>query len=256
MLPVWRGWLKPNGCRPLVVCWPISPGNTAGSRTGSRESCPRPPDKPTGRSAQIDPDRYRRGRDDRGVAAIVVRDIETALDRFHRDLAMRQCRLDRRDIDPIRLLHPDRHLDLHCPGIDPKGANEPQRAVVDRILDRADRGFGVVAAMQVVAGAEFGDDALQCHRRAPGASAGMSSRTTAAALATTVLPVPASFAISRPPSMTRTVPLPCGNTASTASASTRSGRGTPIVTSTCIASTGRPSAPATDNELCHSASRS
>ena len=53
-----------------------------------------------------------------------------------------------------------------------------------------------------------------------------------------------------------TVPVPCGSTASTAALSTSSGRGTPIVTSTRIASTGCPSAFATLSELCHSASRS
>src|SRR5580704_1294017 len=252
MLPGWRGWLKPNACRPLVVCWPISPGNTIGSRTGSSERSPQPPDQPDRRSAQIDPDRHRRGGDDRGVAAVIVGDIKTALDRLHGDLAMRQRRFYHRDIDPVRLLHPNRHFDLHRPGIDAEGANEAQRAVVDRIRDRADRRLGVIAAMQIVAGAEFGDDALHCHLCA----SGMSRRTTAAALATTVLPVPASLAISRPPSTTRTVPLPCGNTARTASVSTRSGRGTPIVTSTCIASTGRPTASATLSELCHKASRS
>src|ERR1700738_3968310 len=110
MPPGWRGWLKPNACRPLVVCWPISPGNTAGSRTASSERFPRPPDQLTGRSAQIDPDRHRGGGDDRGVAAVVVGDIETALDGSHGDLAMRQRGFDRRDIDPVRLLHPDRHL--------------------------------------------------------------------------------------------------------------------------------------------------
>jgi len=58
-----------------------------------------------------------------------------------------------------------------------------------------------------------------------------------------------------PPSTTRTVPPPCGSTARTASVSTRSGCGTPMMTSTCIASTESPSAGATLGELCQSASR-
>src|SRR5439155_12838971 len=127
------------------------------------------------------------------------------------------------------------------------GADKRERAVVDRVLDRAQRRLCIIAAMEVVAAAVFGDDALQGH--------GRSSLTTAAALATTVVLVPESLAISSPPSTTFTVPLPCGSTASTAALSTRSGRGTPIVTSTCIASTGCPSAFATDSELCQSASR-
>src|SRR6266404_2740383 len=111
---------------------------------------------------------------------------------------------------------------------------------MDRVLHRAHRRLGVVPAVQIVAGAEFGDDPLQGHGRSPVMSTGTSSRTIAAALATTVV-LPLSLLISRPPTTTLTVPVPCGNTAST---------------STCIASTGWPSALATLSELCHSASRS
>jgi len=67
--------------------------------------------------------------------------------------------------------------------------------------------------------------------------------------------IPASFTISSPPSTTFTVPVPCGSTASTCAASTRSGFGTPINTSTTIESVGLPSASATLSELCQSASR-
>src|SRR3954452_15083213 len=116
---------------------------------------------------------------------------------------------------------------------------------MDRVLYGAQRGFCVIAAVQIVAGAEFGDDSLQRHGR----TSGRSSRTTAAALATTVALVPSSLAISRPPSTIATVPVPCGSTASTASLSTRSGRGTPIVTPTRIASVSWPSALATLSEL-------
>src|SRR6516165_4531867 len=123
---------------------------------------------------------------------------------------------------------------------------------MDGILDRAHRGLGVVAAMQIVAAAHLEDDALSLHDCHP---YGTSSRTTAAALAITVELVPASFGISSPPSTTRTAPVPCGSTARTACLSTRSGRGTPIVTSTCMASTGRPTASATLSPLCQSASR-
>src|SRR5437762_9952124 len=166
--------------------------------------------------------------------------------------AMRECGFDCREIDARGLLHPDRHLHLHRLRIHAKAADQGQRAVMDRVLHRAHRRLGVVAAMQIVAGAEFGDDALQGHGR----RSATSSRTTAAALATTVLFVPSSLLLSRPPSTTFTVPVPCGSTANTCSLSTRSGRGTPIVTSTCIASVGWPSALATLRELCHSASRS
>ena len=77
----------------------------------------------------------------------------------------------------------------------------------------------------------------------------------AAAWAITVLSVPASLAISRPPSTTFTVPVPCGSTASTSFLSTSSGFGTPISTSTCMSSLDLPTAVATVSELCHSASR-
>src|SRR5438477_7882493 len=217
---------------------------------------PSPALRERGLIAEVDPDGDGGGRDDRGVASIIIGNIEPALDGVDLDLAMRQGRLDRREIDARGLLHPDRHLDLHHLRIHAKAADQGQRAVMDCVLHRAHRRLGVVAAMQIVAGAEFGDDALEGHRRRPGTFTGTSSRTTAAALATTVLFVPSSLLISRPPSTTLTVPVPCGSTANTCSLSTRSGRGTPIVTSTCIASVGWPSAFATESELCHSASRS
>src|ERR1700730_6157136 len=122
---------------------------------------------------------------------------------------------------------------------------------MDGILHRPDRGFGVVAAMQIVAGTHLQDHTLHRHTLPHHA---MSSRTTAAALAMTVRLVPASLGISNPPSTTLTVPEPCGRTARTASLSTRSGWGTPIVTSTSIASTGNPTASATLSELCQRAS--
>src|SRR6185437_9831966 len=189
--------------------------------------------------------------DDRGVAPVIVGDIEPAFDGFYADLAVRQDCFYRGQIDARRLLRADRHLDLHCRRIDTEIADQGQRAVVDRILHRTHRGLCVIAAMQIVAGAEFGNDALQGHRR----RSATSNRTIAAALATTVLLVPSSLVISRPPSTTFTVPVPCGSTANTCSLSTRSGRGTPIVTSTCIASVGWPSAFATESELCQRASR-
>ena len=73
---------------------------------------------------------------------------------------MRQSGLDRVALDPLGMLHADRDLDLHRPRIDAEAADQAQRAVVDRVLDGAHRGFRVVAAVQVVAGAEFGDDPL------------------------------------------------------------------------------------------------
>src|SRR5438477_9635118 len=213
---------------------------------------PSPALRERGLVAEVDPDGHGGGRDDRGVASIIIGNIESALNGVDLDLAMRQGRLDRREIDARGLLHPDRHLDLHRLRIHAKAADQGQRAVMDRVLHRAHRCPGVVAAMQIVAGAEFGDDALEGHRR----RSTTSSRTTAAASATTVLFVPSSLVISRSPSTTFTVPVPCGSTANTCSLSTRSGRGTPIVTTTCIASVGWPSALATLRELCHSASRS
>ena len=39
--------------------------------------------------------------------------------------------------------------------------------MVDRVLHRAHRRLGVVAAVQIVAAAEFGDDAFEGHRRPP-----------------------------------------------------------------------------------------
>src|SRR6516225_7432538 len=155
-------------------------------------------------------------------------------------------------IDLFRPLDTDRDLDLHRPRVDPERPDKSQRAVVDGILDGADSGLGVIATVQIVAATHLQDDALCLHARHHHA---ISSRTTAAALAITVLLVPASLGISSPPSTTRTVPVPCGKTARTACWSTRSGRGTPLVTPTCIASTGKPSALAILSPLCQSASR-
>src|SRR5271156_3882161 len=123
---------------------------------------------------------------------------------------------------------------------------------MEGVGDRANRRLGIVTTVQIVAGPHFENDALCWHWTPPH---GTSSRTSAAALAITVLLVPESLAISSPPSTTWTVPVPCGSTARTASLSTSSGRGTPIVTSTRIESTGSPTALATLSELCHKASR-
>src|ERR1700756_1387064 len=102
---------------------------------------------------------------------------------------------------------------------------------MDCVLHRPQGRLGVIPAMQVVTHAKFQNDALACHAPPPYAT---SSQTTAAALAIKVDPVPSSLEISNPPSTTLTVPVPCGSTASTASLSTFSGCGTPIVPSTCM----------------------
>src|SRR5438067_9118024 len=111
------------------------------------------------------------------------------------------------------MLHADRDLNLHFARIEPKSSDQGERAVMDRILHGPDRGLGVVAAVQVVAGPHLQDHAFcgQCRSPHP-----MSSCTTAAALAITVVFVPAPLGISNPPSTMRTVPLPCGSTAKTA----------------------------------------
>src|SRR5579875_186246 len=201
----------------------------------------------------IDPHRDGGTGDDRAVMPLIVGNVETALDDRNRDPAVRQRRRDRRAVDLLRALHADRDRDLHPLRLKAERAQEGQRAVTDRILDRAHRRFRVVAAVQIGAAAQLEDHAGCRHYRL---LQGISSRTTAAAWASTVASVPASFGISSPPLTTRTVPVPCGRTASTAARSTRSGSGTPIVTATCIASADRPSALAIESALRHNASRS
>src|SRR5207248_6403018 len=176
-------------------------------------------------------------------------DIEAALDRLHRDDAVRQRGAHLLEVDLVGLLNADRDVHEHAGlGVDLERAQHGERGVVERVLHRAQGGLGVVAAMQVVAGAELEDDAFLGHHR--------SSLTMAAAWAITVLSVPASFMISRPPCITFTVPVPCGSTFSTSALSTLSGCGTPINTSTCMSSLDLPTAVATVSELCHSASLS
>src|SRR5579859_3693892 len=201
---------------------------------------------------QLHAHRDRGAGDDSGVVTGLIGDVEPALDHPHRDLAVRQGRLDRGGVNPLRLLCADRDLDLHLLRVEAKAADERQRRMMQRVLHRADRRLGVVAAVQIVAAAHFEDDAFCRHDRAP---QGMSSRTTAAAWASTIESVPASLGISSPPSTRLTVPVPCGSTASTCALSTFSGCGTPMVTSTCIESTGSPTASAMESELCQSASR-
>src|SRR5580704_13430457 len=196
------------------------------------------------RLRQLHAHRDRGAGDHGGVMAIVAGDVEPAHDHIHRDLAVRQRRLDRSRIDPFGALRADGDLDLHLFRVEAERAEKSQRAVVQRVLHRADRRLGVVAAMQIVAAAHFENDAF-CHR----ALLQTSSRTMAAAWARIIESVPASLRISRPPSTTVTVPVPCGSTASTAALSTRSGCGTPIVTSTRIESTGNPTASAMLSEL-------
>src|SRR4029079_13174741 len=92
----------------------------------------------------------------------------------------------------VGLLHADRDVDEHGGlRIDSERADHGERAVVQGVLHGAQGGLGVVAAMQVVAGAELEDDS-------PGRHAVLlqrSSRTMAAAWAITVLSVPASLGI-------------------------------------------------------------
>ena len=80
---------------------------------------------------------------------------------------------------------------------------------MQRVLHGAQRGLGVVGTVQVVAGAQLQDDAglVGCLRHC-GLLQAMSRLTMAQALAISVLSVPASLRISRPPSTTVTVPLP------------------------------------------------
>src|SRR6202008_985687 len=75
--------------------------------------------------------------------------------------------LYRLSIDFLRPLNADRDLDLHRPRVDSEGSDKSQRAVMDSVLDRADRGLGVVAAVQIIAAAHLEDDALSLHRRTP-----------------------------------------------------------------------------------------
>src|SRR5580704_11540437 len=202
------------------------------------------------RLGQVEPHRNGGAGDHCSITRLLIGHVQPPFNHSHRDLAVRQSILYEGGVDLFGMLHADRDLDLHFARIEPKRSDQRERAVMNRILHGPDRSLGVVAAMQIVAGPHFKDHTLCCH-----GSSLSSSRTTAAAFAMTVVLVPVSLGISNPPSTTCTVPVPCGSTARTASLSTRSGRGTPIVTSTCIESTGKPTASATLNELCQSASR-
>src|SRR5271170_2848821 len=139
--------------------------------------------------------------DHRAVIGLVVGHIETAFDDFDRDLAVRQRGFDRRGVDLVGLLNADRDLDLHLARVEPEGVDQRQRAVMEGVGDRPNRRLGIVAAMKIVAGPHFENDALCWHWVPP---YGRSSRTSAAALAITVLLVPESLAISSPPSTTCT----------------------------------------------------
>ena len=112
---------------------------------------------------EIEPHRDGCHGDHRSTTAFLVDDIESALDDIHCHRSVRQAGADLCGIDHLRLLHADRHFDLHCPGIDIEASEKRQRTVMDAILHGAECGFGVVAAMHIIAMAHFEDDALQGH---------------------------------------------------------------------------------------------
>ena len=114
--------------------------------------------------------------DNRSVVAVIAGDVEPTLDHGHGDLTVRQGRFDRSGVDLLGLLYADRDLDLHLLRVEAEGAQEGQRRMMQRVLHRADRRLGVVAAVQIVAAAHFEDDALGHHRAFQ-----TSSRTMAAA---------------------------------------------------------------------------
>jgi len=83
--------------------------------------------------------------------------------------------------------------------------NEGKRAVMQGVLHGAQCGLGVVGAVQIVAGAQLQNDAVLASMP-PSSDVEADGRTQA--LAINVRSVPASLKISRPPSVTVTVPFP------------------------------------------------
>ncbi len=139
----------------------------------------------------------------------------------------------------------------------PKRADHRQGGMMQGVLHRANRRLCVVAAVQVVAGAEFQDDSFAGHVLfvrsgsgdvKPDHRGGAGDQGGVGALLVGYLQ-PALHARRRcrcraaGPRVPRLL-------------STCSGCGTPIVTSTCIASVSMPRAAAMLRELCQSASRS
>src|SRR5690606_30919747 len=125
--------------------------------------------------------------DDCDVSDRLVGDVEPAFRGAHRHASDRQHRLHPFDIDPLRLLYAHRHVDPELVLVDAEASDEAQRAVMESIFDGPDRRLGVVAAVQVVAGAHLQDHSLS--EPSP-VSSGTSRYTAAAACATTVTSVP------------------------------------------------------------------
>src|SRR5215212_8956997 len=157
------------------------------------------------RSCHLDADSDRRAGNDRGIVVLGVGDIEAALDGLHGDVADGQGALDLFEINPLWPLDTDRHLHIQLGLVDLQRTNERQRAVMQRVLHGAERGLGVVGAVQVVAGAQLENGARFWHRCFLQT---MSRLTTTQALAINVLSVPLSLWILRPPSTTETEPFP------------------------------------------------
>src|SRR6516225_8107781 len=101
--------------------------------------------------------------DHRDIPRLFIGDVETAFDHVHRDLTVRQRPLHDLGVDLLRLLDADRDLDPHRSRVDAERSDKGQRAVVDRVFDRADRGLGVVAAVQIIAAAHLENDSFSLH---------------------------------------------------------------------------------------------
>ena len=115
------------------------------------------------------------------------------------------------------MLDTDGDVDLHVAMRKIKCAKQRQRTVMQRIVDRAAGGFGVILAIQVIASAKF--ENKTCHAGSPAAASvvvlrSMSNDTNTAAWAMIVLfEAPAvlfwvGLAMSNPPWVTVTAPVP------------------------------------------------
>ena len=88
-------------------------------------------------------------RHDRVIGAVVLGRVHTALDHLNGTLAIGQFARNRLDIDLIRLRDADDHGQHHILALASEGRGHRQRVLLQRIVDGATSGLGIVLALQI-----------------------------------------------------------------------------------------------------------
>src|ERR1700747_109746 len=96
------------------------------------------------RLGQVEPHRNGGAGNHCNITRFFIGDVQTPFYHPHRDLAVRESILYGGALDLLWLLHADSDPHLHFARIESKRSDQGERAMMDRVLHRPDRGLGVV----------------------------------------------------------------------------------------------------------------